>query len=260
MFGPERRGAPTIFRLQSMLRNRRFKPTFWATFFTVPAVLFMLGLSWWQIERLQWKTALIAQFEERVNQPAVLPPDRIDDVEEWRYRRVRLVGTYLHDKEVLITGKPFEGNPGFHLITPMRLADGRTVLVNRGWIALKAKGPEDTSSMHVEGLQTLEGLIREDGLRGSFVPDNEPAKEVWLYVDTAEIAAYRGLGPLLPYYVDRLREPGQNKTPIGATTKISVRNEHLSYAATWALLAATLIVIYVLYHLRPVEEDGEARR
>lgn len=240
-----------------MLGNRRFRPTFWATFFTVIAVAFMLGLCYWQLERLAWKSGLIEQFESRVAEAPIAAPDAIGAIEDWRYRRVRLEGTFLHDKELLVTGKPFEGNAGFHLITPMRLTDGRTVLVNRGWIQLKSRGPVDTGPMHVEGVQTIEGLIRQDRLKGYFVPDNEPGNEVWLYVDTAEMAEHRGIAPVLPYYVDQLRAPGPLKMPIGAETTIHVRNEHLSYAVTWGLLALTLIVIYVIYHLRPEDDASD---
>jgi len=242
-----------------MFGNRRFRPTFWATFFTIISVAFMLSLSYWQLERLAWKSNLIEQFESRVDAPPVALPDSIDHIEDWRYRRVRLEGTYLHDKELLITGKPFKGNAGFHLITPMKLVDGRTVLVNRGWIQLKTHGPVDTAPMHVEGVQTVDGLIREDRLKGYFVPDNEPGNEVWLYIDTAEMAADRDLGPVLPYAVDRLRDPGSLDMPIGAESKIHVRNEHLSYAATWALLALTLVVIYVIYHFKPEDETEPDR-
>lgn len=242
-----------------MFGNRKFRPTFWATFFTILAVAFMLGLSYWQLQRLAWKTNLIDQFETRIAEAPVPPPDRVDDIERWRYRRVELKGTYLNDKELLLTGKPFEGNAGFHLITPMKLTDGRIVLVNRGWIALKAQGPVDTKPMHPEGVQTVEGLILEDKRRGYFVPDNEPENEVWLYVDTAEMAKARGLGDVLPYYVDKLRDPGPLRMPIGADSKIHVRNEHLSYAITWALLALTLIVIYVIYHLKPEDETDDGR-
>lgn len=242
-----------------MFGNRRFRPTFWATFFTLFSVAFMLSLSYWQVQRLAWKTALIEQFESRVDAPPVALPGSIDAIENWRYKRSRLEGRYLHDKEILVTGKPFNGTAGFHLITPMKLVDGRTVLVNRGWIQLKRNGPVDTTPMHIEGVQTVDGLIRQDRLKGYFVPDNEPENEVWLYVDTAEMAAARDLGPVLPYYVDRLRDTGPLVMPIGAEGEIHVRNEHLTYAATWALLALTLIVIYVIYHLKP-EDEAEPDR
>ena len=194
-----------------MFGNRRFRPTFWATFFTIISVIFMGSLSYWQLERLAWKSNLIDQFESRVAAEPVAAPDKIDNIEDWRYRRVRLQGTYLHDKEFLITGK------------------------------------------------TVDGLIRQDRLKGYFVPDNEPQNDVWLYIDTAEMAEARDLGPVLPYFVDQLRAPGPLKMPIGADSEIHVRNEHLSHAATWALLALTLIVIYVIYHMKPEDETEPDR-
>jgi surfeit locus 1 family protein len=242
-----------------MFGNRRFRPTFWATFFTIISVIFMGSLSYWQLERLAWKSNLIDQFESRVAAEPVAAPDKIDNIEDWRYRRVRLQGTYLHDKEFLITGKTYEGNVGFHLVTPMKLVDGRTVLVKRGWIELKHRKPADTVPMHVEGIQTVDGLIRQDRLKGYFVPDNEPQNDVWLYIDTAEMAEARDLGPVLPYFVDQLRARGPLKMPTGADSEIHVRNEHLSYAATWALLALTLIVIYVIYHMKPEDETEPDR-
>ena len=51
-----------------------FRPTFWPTVFTVPAVLLMLGLGVWQIERLQWKEGLIAERTERTTAPAIPLP------------------------------------------------------------------------------------------------------------------------------------------------------------------------------------------
>ena len=102
-------------------------------------------------------------------------------------------------------------------------------------------------------------MIRQDRLKGYFVPDNEPQNDVWLYIDTAEMAEARDLGPVLPYFVDQLRAPGPLKMPIGADSEIHVRNEHLSYAATWALLALTLIVIYVIYHMKPEDETEPDR-
>jgi len=51
-----------------------FRPTFWPTVFTVPAVLLMLGLGVWQIQRLQWKEALIAERTERSTAAAIALP------------------------------------------------------------------------------------------------------------------------------------------------------------------------------------------
>ena len=237
---------------------RRFRFTLWPTLFTVPALAILLGLGLWQIDRLHWKTELIANFDARVSAAAVPPPQQVTDTAEWRFRKVRLDGVFLHEKEVLITGKPFEGTAGFHVVTPLRLADGRVILVNRGWVPEKlrqrARRPESLPA----GRVTLEGLVRADRRRGYFVPDNEPGNEVWLYVDTAEIARHRGLDAVAGYVVDALRGPGPYSLPIGASDRITVRNEHLQYAITWFLLAATLLAVYLVYHYRRPRGDGDA--
>ena len=229
----------------------------WPTLFTVPAILLMISLGIWQLQRLAWKTDLIEIFDARVAAPAVTPPLAVDDFEEWRFRRVLLEGVFLHDKEAQRTGQPFNGTAGFHVLTPFRLAaDGRVILVNRGWVPSDRREPAKRPETLIEGPVELIGIIRQDRQRGYFVPANEPEDEIWMTVDVAEIAAARGLEGMANYYVDALRPDGPRELPIGATTTITVRNEHLQYAVTWFLLAITLAVIFVLYH-RPSKPDGE---
>jgi len=115
-----------------MSQPRRFRPTLWPTVFTIPALIVLVGLGLWQVDRLQWKTALIETFEARVAEAPAPPPQAVDDIEPWRYRRIQLRGVFQHEKEFLITGKTFEGTAGFHVITPMLLEDDRIILVNRG--------------------------------------------------------------------------------------------------------------------------------
>lgn len=240
-----------------MAPRLRFRPELRTTAATIPAFAILIGLGVWQLDRLAWKTALIETFETRVAAAPAPPPAAIGDIEEWQFRRLRLEGEFLHDKEVQVTGKPFEGTAGFHVVAPLLLADGRTVLVNRGWVPESRRLPESRRETLVPGPVAVEGILREDRRRGYFVPDNEPEGEVWLYIDTAEIAARRGLGPVAPYYVDALRPPGPYTLPIGASDRIAVRNEHLQYAMTWFLLAAALAGVYIAYHLRREgPEDG----
>lgn len=240
-----------------MASGRRFRPTFWPTLFTVPALMVLIGLGAWQIERLNWKNALVDTFDARMALPPVAAPLSIESMDAWRYRRVELVGVYQHQKEILMTGRPFEGTAGFHVLTPFLLRDNRIIIVNRGWVPEKLRASKDRPETLIEGLVTVQGIIREDKRRGSFVPDNEPRNEVWLYVDTDQMASHRDIVPVAPYYVDAIRAEGPYQLPIGASTEIKVRNEHLQYAVTWFLLAGTLLVIYVIYHFRrPEDEPG----
>lgn len=238
-----------------MSSGRRFRPTLWPTLFTIPALLVLVGLGSWQIERLQWKSQLVETFDARIALEPAAAPVAIDDMNKWRYRRIRLDGVFQHDKEILMTGRTFEGSAGFHVLTPMLLKDDRVVIVNRGWVPEKLRSRDKRPETLVDGLVTVMGILREDKRRGAFVPDNEPRNEVWLYVDTNEMASHREIVPVAPYYIDAIRDPGPYVLPIGATASITVRNEHLQYAMTWFLLAGTLLVIYVIYHYRRPEDE-----
>ena len=48
-----------------------FRPLFWPTFFTIPAIILLISLGSWQLSRLAEKTELIAQFEQRSNAAAI---------------------------------------------------------------------------------------------------------------------------------------------------------------------------------------------
>ena len=85
------------------------------------------------------------------------------------------------------------------------------------------------------------------------MPDNEPQNNVWLYINSDQMAKKSQVGPIANYYIDVLREPGPYALPIGARGSIKMRNEHLQYALTWYFLALSLLVIYVIYHYRPDE-------
>ena len=82
-----------------------FKPSFWPTIITIPCLIVMIGLSIWQIERLQWKDKLIADREDRL----ATAPARLEEVQSdpvsFEYRRIQLLGEFLHDKELYLAAR-----------------------------------------------------------------------------------------------------------------------------------------------------------
>src|SRR6185436_19853753 len=82
-----------------MLSKLRFRPTLWPTLISVPALIVLIGLCVWQVQRMHWKDALIADREARVAaEPIALPAEGTDPASV-DYRRVRLEGSFRHDKE-----------------------------------------------------------------------------------------------------------------------------------------------------------------
>ena len=236
------------------MTQRKLKLTLWPTLFTIPALLVLVGLGTWQLQRMQWKSEIINTFEERISDKAVAPPLKVTNIEKWRFKRVALMGKFMHQHEFAITGKTFEGTAGFHLVTPLQSTDGKITLINRGWIPERLRHRKTRPETLTEGSVVVEGIIREDKKKGYFVPENEPQNDVWLYINAEQMAAKSQVGPISNYYIDVLRGPGPYTLPIGASQSINMRNEHLQYALTWYLLAISLLVIYVIYHYRT--DDG----
>ncbi|HVJ34211.1 MAG TPA: SURF1 family protein [Terriglobia bacterium] len=238
------------------MSKRVFRPTLWPTLFTIPAVLVMIGLSIWQVQRLHWKEGLIADRQSRIAAAPIDLPPAGADLGEAEYRRVRLTGQFLHDHEMYLAARSMNGNVGYHIVTPMALGGGGTVLVDRGWVPETKKLPDSRPQGQLAGEVTMDGVVRLSQRQSFMQPDNEPDKNVWFYLDLPAMVAKAGLQARSDIYVEAAAGDIPGTYPLGGQTRINLPNDHLQYAITWALLAGALIVIYVIYHLRSPLEPG----
>lgn len=217
----------------------------------VCAALAFIGcfaLGTWQVERRAWKLDLIARVDQRVHAPPADAPGR----ERWpqvnaaadEYRRVRLAGTFLHDKETLVQASTRLG-AGFWALTPLRTADGSIVLVNRGFVPPEAQSRSARAATEPVGETAVTGLLRITEPHGGFLRKNQPGEGRWFSRDVQAIAAARGLDGVAPYFVDAdaaPSAPGAAPTwPAGGLTVIAFPNSHLVYAITWYGLALMVL-------------------
>ncbi|MCG8690946.1 MAG: SURF1 family protein [Minwuiales bacterium] len=225
-----------------------FRPAFWPTVMTVPAVLAMIALGSWQVYRLDWKLNLIAQMEAQLAAAPVPLPAGALDPEAWDYRRVTVSGSFDHAKEVHMVSHSHRGNLGYHIYTPFYRDDGGgVVLVNRGWVPSDNKDPATRAEGQIAGPVVVDGIARKSWGQASFVPDNDPAQNVWFFPDLSAIAETMAIEPPTVFVAaGPAANPGGY--PLGGQTKVTLRNNHLSYAITWYGLAVALVVIYILWH------------
>ena len=87
----------------------------------------------WQLDRLRQRKARNAALAERLARPMIEARAGIS-ADSARQRRVIATGKYEFAAERTWPGRSYEGTPGVALITPLRLADGSAVLVDRGWV------------------------------------------------------------------------------------------------------------------------------
>lgn len=194
----------------------------------------------WQVKRLEWKTALIAQVETRIHAVPVAAPgpalwDRFSRKQD-QYRRVSVRGVFLHDRETLIQAVTSAG-PGFWVLTPLRTDQGFTVLVNRGFVPGERRAPDSRRRGQVAGDTDVIGLLRITEPHGGFLRANDPVRDLWRSRDVAAIAAKRRLGHAAPYFIDADATSNPGGWPRGGLTVVRFANSHLAYACTWFALA-----------------------
>jgi len=238
-----------------------FKPLFWPTVFTIPALIILLGLGTWQVQRLHMKTELLAQIEAKFDMSAGdLPaPDTWQNLkrETWNYTPVRAKGVFDHAHEFhvfthLSDSKGRFTQAGYFVLTPFKLAGtDRSILVSRGFVPQNLKNADLRRAGQTEGLVALEGILRFSERPNSFTPEPDLKKNIWYGRDSAKMAGQLIEKKLPPLFIDLKTSEPKTSIPQAQAKKPIIKNNHLSYAITWYGIALGLIGVYILFHRKP---------
>ena len=228
----------------------------WLMAFAAIAFCLLTGLGIWQLQRLTQKEALLAAIAERsTGAPVALPPPAewpTLDPRGYDYRHVTASGTFEHGKEALVFrvlegGRARLSEPGFLVLTPLRLASGDAVIVNRGFVPQAMGDAASRAAAQLAGTVTVNGLMRPPEPRNLFTPADLPAQNLWYSRDPAAIAVARGLDRAAPFTIDADATPNPGGWPLGGQTVLAIRNDHLAYAMTWFGLALTLLGVVAAF-------------
>jgi surfeit locus 1 family protein len=227
-----------------------------AIVFGILAFIVLIGLGTWQVQRLHWKEALLATIAERIAAPP-LPVAEIEQkvlsstLPDVDYFAVTATGIFRHASERHFFAT-WKGETGFYVYTPLQLADGRFVFVNRGFVPYDLKDPVKRPRGQIAGSVTVTGLSRNVLAQkpSSMVPDNDPAKNIFYWKDIRAMTSSAGLpenAVILPFFMDANGAPNPGGLPVGGVTMVDLPNSHLQYALTWYGLAAALAVVLSLW-------------
>lgn len=247
------------------------RPLAWCFF--IAAFATTLGLGTWQVKRLQWKEGLIAEIEAAKQQaPLTELPQDAASLEAQNFYPVRISGTWAAEEvyehymdmngnsssgsswemlqEFHISPRFFRGTLGYFIVSPLKLDDGRTLLVNRGWVPARLKNPASRPETIIDGPHrvTIDGILRTGNERNRLTPKSNPAKNIWFGRDIAEMADSANLPKPVPAMVDIVGTQDAAQLPVPSDGIIRLRNDHLSYIITWYGIAAGILTIFALYH------------
>lgn len=232
-------------------------------------VVLMVNLGFWQLRRLHERREANAQVTEHVAEGAVpigtllTPKSTGEDVSDAQWRLVTATGTYDPTEQVLIRNRSLDSNDGYHVVTPLRMADGSAVLVNRGWIPLEQQaGKAPAVPAAPTGVVTVTGRVRTTQQKGRyFSPADPPTGRLSeLYrVDVPRIGQQVPYH-LLPAYLEltATQPPTTSNQPVLIALPELDDGPHLSYAVQWFFFSACAIVGWVLAIRRSARQRQQA--
>jgi surfeit locus 1 family protein len=209
---------------------------------SVAMVAVLLGLGFWQLDRLAWKQDILARIDRAEGGTAVALTTSPSP-----FAKVRVQGTFRHAQtayygaDVQLT--PAGPKMGARLIVPIDRAEGPPVLVDRGWVPLERQRP----IAQPQGPVTVEGYVRLPEARSWFSPEDDRAARHFYTLDPAVIGAAVGAANAAPFVVVVLGQRPAEMFPMPAQRMPRPPNDHLNYAITWFGLAFILSVIFILY-------------
>jgi surfeit locus 1 family protein len=215
---------------------------------TAVGVALLVGLGVWQLHRLQWKEALIAERDSRLAAAPVTLERAVEDYDAGRsveFLKVEVSGTFQGDAELfLLTTEG--GTPGFEVVTPLTSRDGIVILTDRGFIPESLKDPARRPESRPAGEITVSGILRRHvQSRGPFTPDNNPEANIWYWWDIPAMLAFAHIGAdarVAPFVLHLVPDGGKG-LPRPVAVDAGLTNNHLQYAITWFALAFLLIVM-----------------
>jgi len=224
-----------------------FNPSPWPTIGAVAMIALTLYLGIWQTHRGDEKEERQRLLDTRIREAPVVLSGSFARAEPVVYRRARAAGRYDAAGQVFIDNQVHQGRAGYHVITPLRLADGAILLVNRGWIARGAAYPEPPKAEAPAGTVEVTGMATVPSSRFYELGAQTVSGPVW---QNLTIDRYRATvkAPVLPVVL--LADAADaglvaiRETPDAGVAK------HREYALTWFSLAATALVLWIVLNLK----------
>jgi cytochrome oxidase assembly protein ShyY1 len=215
----------------------------------------------WQLHRLDERKARNEVTRSNLSAaPAPIdqilgPPGAVGDQHAWRTAVV--TGRYDASKQIVLKYRNVQDSPGFEIVTPLVLADGKAVLVDRGFLPRQAS---ELMPLHVPAVPTGEvtvtGRLQRSERGGSTnggIPDGGTAR----LINGPDFAKVLGLNLYDGYLTVDKQEPANDKAFIAIPGPEIDDGPHFFYALQWFFFA--LLAIGGLVYFSRQDANGDKR-
>ena len=240
-------------KLKRMVSRQWWK----TTILVLAAVIVMVRLGFWQLDRLAQRKAFNTRVEAQLAEPSLELTNQNSalDLYNMEYRDAIVSGEYDHERQVVLRNQDWQGRLGVHLITPL-IIDGsdQAVLVDRGWVPYEDFTVGNLEQYDNPGVVEITGAMRraqtkpmiggqEDQIPG---PGESPLL-AWYWININGISGQMPYD-LLPVYLHSSPGPAEDKLPYRSQEALELtEGSHLGYALQWFTFAAILGIGYPIY-------------
>lgn len=215
---------------------------------TIVFALVCIRLGFWQLGRLEERRTWNSHLEQRLAAAPIAVTALPADSTAGHYRRVQAHGRFDFDKQVALATRSFQGSPGVHLLTPLRLDGGATVMVNRGWVYAPDAMTVDAAKWREREGERVTVIGYAETWSGRETVPVADGQRIVRALDSAAVARLVG-EPVLGYYIAQTSDSARGNTrPVRLSEPVLSDGSHRSYAIQWfsfalvALVGGTLLV------------------
>jgi cytochrome oxidase assembly protein ShyY1 len=198
-----------------------------------------VGLGLWQLRRLEERRTLNARILDRRAAAPITIEGTSSGATAEPYRSAVAEGMYDVGHEVLLYGRSLDGEAGHHVVTPLVLADGSAILVDRGWVPFAMQtAPVREAAPPADEVEVSGSLVPDEG-DGSTAPDADGIIRGLDVVGIASTFPY-DVFPL-PLRLAEQAPPQAGSLPRPVPAPELSEGPHLSYAIQWFSFAAVTV-------------------
>jgi len=213
-------------------------------------VLF-LSLGRWQLQRAEFKAALAAS---RAPAGSAQSLPRLADAGHFDGARVAASGQWRADRTVWIDNRTHAGRAGVHVLTPLVLADGSWLFVNRGWAPMPGDRRQLPSPSLPSGAQMLVGVAVQPASGGFTLAGGDARDALWSRIDAGQMQRRAGAAKVYPLVLQLETDIGDGLVRDWAPPAFGPE-KHRGYAMQWFALAALAAGLTLWFGWRSLRRD-----
>ena len=227
----------------------QFRLSFWPTVAAIFFIIITVMLGNWQLSRAQEKEDRQTKLNQLSQQPVISIPTSPIKLEDYRFRKVEIHGTYVPTHTIYLDNKINRGRAGYQIITPVKIGKSSMhVLINRGWVAAGRTRSELPNIPTPTNKVTVIGIAESPTMRTLELSTETVSGQVWenLHLERYRKATGLTLQPLVVLQENNVEDGLLREW----TRPDSGASRNLGYAFQWFSMALAVLILYLVLSVK----------